>query len=217
MSSTRTLIIVEVALSIALSIVLNFIQIRLPINFMGGSISLAMLPIAVVALRRGMSAGATAGTIFGLFDLLLEPLILVPIQVLFDYPLPYLLFGLSMGMFSKAYCKQGQKDGGRSAGRRIALSSVICVCALVSGGILRLVSHTLSGVLFFSEYASDFFASHPTLLMTGPVDAGLNVWLYSVVYNTTYLLPSLIGTGLCLLLIAPILDKAVPVRRLKRR
>ncbi|MEC9484286.1 MAG: ECF transporter S component [Candidatus Izemoplasma sp.] len=49
--------------------------------------------------------------------------------------------------------------------------------AIVVGYCLRFLSHVLAGVLLFSEYAGD-----------------QNVWVYSIVYNATYLLPALILT-----------------------
>ncbi len=214
MSSTRTLIIVEVALAIALATVLNLLQFRLPVNIAGGSINLSMLPIAIVALRRGVLAGGVAGAAFGLLDLLIEPFILMPIQVLLDYPLPYLLFGLGMGLFSPLYSKYAQKDGAQVTGRFLAGGSLIIIVGLICSGLLRLVSHVLSGVFFFAEYAADFFVEYPGLVFfPGSVDTGLNVWVYSTGYNLLYLVPSLVCAGICLLVIAPILAKALPVRK----
>jgi thiamine transporter len=213
MSKTRTLIIVEVALAIALATVLNFLQIRLPINIAGGSINLSMLPIAVVALRRGVLSGVVAGTTFGCLDLLLEPFILVPVQVLLDYPLPYLLFGFGVGLFSGLYNQYAQSQGRQLNGRFIARGSLVIIAALACGGLLRLITHTLSGVFFFAEYAADFFVENPGLAVAGPVDGGLNVWIYSIGYNALYLVPSLVCVGVCLLVIAPVLARAVPARR----
>ncbi|MDR2035993.1 MAG: energy-coupled thiamine transporter ThiT [Coriobacteriales bacterium] len=213
MSSTRTLVITEVALAIALATVLNFLQIRLPVNLFGGSLNLSMLPLAVVALRRGALSGAVAGTIFGLIDLLIEPFFLMPLQVVLDYPLPYLLFGLGVGLFCGLYHKLSARVTSAATGRQLAQGSLIIVFALIIGGLLRLASHVASGVVFFAAYAADFFALNPTLLLAGPVDSGLNLWIYSLGYNLIYLVPSLIGAALCLLVIAPVLARAVPVRK----
>jgi thiamine transporter len=193
MRSTRILILVEVALAVALSAVLNLLAMRLPINIAGGSISLTMLPIIVVALRRGVVAGAATGMLFGLIDLLMEPFILVPAQVLLDYPVPYLVLGLGIGLFSMAYNKTLEpKDGGNA----IITGSVIIVIATLVGWVLRVISHVFSGVLFFAEYAGD-----------------QNVWLYSIVYNLSYLTPSLVASLVLALIILPVLTKAVPVQR----
>jgi len=215
MRSTRTIIITEVALAIALAAVLNFLQIRLPVNLFGGSINLCMLPIAIVALRRGMLSGMVAGASFGLINLLIEPYVLMPVQVLLDYPLPYMLFGFGVGLFSSLYNKLSTKVSKPTTGRLLAQGSLVIIVALIFGGLLRLASHVLSGVFFFAEYAADFFATNPTLLLAGPVDSGLNLWIYSLAYNLFYLVPSLIGATLCLLVIAPVLAKTVPVRKLR--
>ena len=213
MRNTRTLIITEVALAIALATVLNFLQIRLPVNLFGGSINFCMLPIAIVALRRGALSGAVAGAVFGIIDLLLEPYVLTPVQVVLDYPLPYLLVGLGVGLFSTLYNRQITKAGELVTGRLVGQGSLVIIIALIVGGIMRLASHVVSGVVFFGEYAADFFEANPTLLQAGAADAGLNLWIYSLVYNLMYIVPSLIVAAICLLVIAPILAKAVPVRK----
>ena len=55
---------------------------------------------------------------------------------------------------------------------------------LIAGG-LRFSCHVLSGVIFFAEYA--------------PI--GQNIWIYSAIYNATYLLPSLIVCGIVSLIL----------------
>ena len=201
MRNTRVQALVEMALSVALAAILNFLALRLPINLAGGSVSLCMLPIAVLALRRGVWAGAGAGAIFGLLDLLMEPYILFPAQVILDYPLPYLLLGAGVGLFAGLYNAKPAEAAQASATHpshpnhpRTARSAAIIAVALLAGGTLRYASHVLSGVLFFSEYAG-----------------GENVWAYSLVYNISYLGPSLAVSLLCALVVMPILDRAVPV------
>ena len=213
MRSTRILILVELALAIALAVVLNFVQIRLPINFAGGSVNLSMLPLLVVALRRGSLAGAIAGAAFGCIDLMLEPYILVPIQVLLDYPLPYLLFGWGVGQFSAAYRKDANRDTPHATVGLITKGSLIIILAGIIGGLLRLVSHVVSGVFFFAEYAAEFFNDNPGMLQAGPTDTGINVWIYSLAYNIPYLTLSLIAVLICALVVMPVLAKAVPARR----
>ena len=249
MRDRRTRVIVDVALAVALAVALNMLALRLPINVAGGSISLTMLPIAVVALRRGVLAGALAGTLFGCIDLLMEPFILVPAQVLLDYPLPYTLFGAVVGLFAGAYnraqlrmtkrahpaagiagserqktrqenrpaalspttiqanTEQGAGEGEKSSPEAntqaaqtgnlalgLAGSSIWVVLAVLLGGAARYFTHVLSGVLFFSEYAG-----------------GENVWLYSLVYNVSYIAPSLICSLVGALVLIPVLAQALPV------
>ena len=209
MRNQRVQTLVETALSVALAAVLNFLAMRLPIHVAGGSISLTMLPIAILAIRRGALPGASAGALFGLIDLLVEPYILVPAQVALDYPLPYLLLGLGVGTFASLYRRFSTGDingqpavaGALAAASpepaapsgRLAAGSFTLAAAMLLGGTMRLASHVLSGVLFFAEYAGD-----------------QNVWVYSLVYNITYIGPSLIASLACAIVLMPILNRAVP-------
>ena len=49
----------------------------------------------------------------------------------------------------------------------------------------RLIAHVLSGVVFFASYAE-----------------GKNVWLYSLGYNGTYMVPEMVVTSILLLPLA---------------
>jgi thiamine transporter len=202
MRNKRILILAEAALAVALAVALNFMALRLPINFAGGSISLTMLPIAVVALRRGPVAGLAAGAIFGTLDLLMEPYIVYWAQVLLDYPLPYALFGLGCGAFARALNPAGaepllqERVGAellRPPTNHPVRRTAIIVAAILTGGVLRYATHVASGVLFFAEYA-----------------AGQTVLIYSLVYNITYVAPSLAASALLAAALVPILNKALP-------
>ena len=48
----------------------------------------------------------------------------------------------------------------------------------------RMIAHTLSGVIFFAEYAGD-----------------MNPWLYSIGYNASFLLPELLISVIIIILI----------------
>jgi len=98
----------------------------------GGSVTLgAMIPLLLISFRYGAGVGALAGFIFGLINLLQDPFILHPIQVLFDYPLPFMAIGLA-GIFQ----------------RKIFLSTLLAFCG-------RFLCHFISGVVFFASYAPE--------------------------------------------------------------
>ena len=67
--------------------------------------------------------------------------------------------------------------------------------AIVLGSALRLYIHWLSGVIFFAQFAGD----QP-------------VWLYSLVYNLTYIWPSAALCAVAAVAVMPSLERAVPVR-----
>lgn len=115
------------AITVALSTVLSTITIyRMP---QGGSITLgSMVPIILLSLIYGPEVGFLTGFVYGLINLITNPYILHPIQVLLDYPLPFMMLGMA-GYFKNIY-----------VGGTVAIAS-------------RFVCHVLSGVVFFAEYA----------------------------------------------------------------
>jgi len=60
----------------------------------------------------------------------------------------------------------------------------------------RFAAHVVSGAVFFAQYAP----------------AGQNPWIYSAIYNGTYLLPEAVLSGLLLMALLPALDRALPTR-----
>ncbi len=124
----NTRMIVHVGLMIALTVILH--NIRLYHMPQGGSITLgSMIPILLIAFRYGPVGGYLAGFVYGLINLIQDPYILHPVQVLFDYPLPYMALGLA-GYF---------KD-------RIFIGTIVATCG-------RFICHFISGAVFFGSYA----------------------------------------------------------------
>jgi thiamine transporter len=148
--STKTLaeIIVLVALAGALSLISHSF-FSLP---QGGSINVGMVPIFWLALRRGPKIGIFAGAVFGVVDLAIEPFVVHPVQFILDYPLAFACLGLA-GFFQKRP-----------------------VVGVAVGGACRFVSHFVSGVVYFPNYAPE----------------GMSPIVYSAIYNATYLIPSMI-------------------------
>ena len=64
---------------------------------------------------------------------------------------------------------------------------------LALGTLARLFCHVLSGVIFFAAYAPK----------------GTNVWLYSTVYNASFMVPSLILSTIAIYIIWPRISKMV--------
>lgn len=188
MTGTRTRVLVESGLTIGLAYVLGrFVLFKLPF---GGSISLDMLPILVIALRRGPRAGVVTGAIYGLLNYTLDPVqIVYPLQFLLDYAVAYGLVGLA-GFGANRYSRLTREGAGSSA-----LFTAVLPFALL-GVVARFVAHYISGIVYFGQYAP----------------AGQPVWLYSLTYNGAYMVPSGIACIVIAMLILPTLQKAVPVR-----
>jgi thiamine transporter len=177
---------VEMALSIGLAWVLaRFAVFRMP---WGGTVSLGMLPLFVFALRRGLVPGLLAGGLYGILDLTVDPYVFNWAQMLLDYPLAYMMVGAA-GALSPLWRRAvAEKRTARAVW-------TVAVPALVLGSVLRFAMHWWSGVVFFAMFAGD----QP-------------VWLYSAVYNLSYIGPSLLVCAIAAVVVLPTLEKAVPAR-----
>lgn len=123
------------ALLVALSIILNQLVIfRMP---QGGSITaFSMVPIALCAYFFGVRKGVMAGMCVGLIDLIFNPYVIHPVQMLLDYPLAFgaLAFG---GIFA------AKKNG--------------LIKGYILGVFCRYICAVLSGIIFFGSYAPEGF------------------------------------------------------------
>ncbi|MEJ7842285.1 MAG: energy-coupled thiamine transporter ThiT [Rubrobacter sp.] len=127
-----TRVLTEAALAIALAFVLGLIKVfQMPF---GGSISLEMIPLILLALRQGPVVGVITGAAYGLLNLAVGPVVVHPVQVLFDYPLAFGALGLA-GFF-------------RPTVRGAVIGAAVAVLA-------RFVCHFVSGVVFFASYAPE--------------------------------------------------------------
>lgn len=180
MRNERLRILLEISLTVALCAALSWVSIRLPININGGAVSLSMLPIFVLALRRGVWPAVIAGAVYGCVDYLIEPFFRGPLQFVLDYPLAFGLLGLA-GLAVTAW-------------RRPVTGGAWLVLATALACTARFGSHFLSGLLFFGDLAPK----------------GQPVWLYSLIYNASYMVPSAVFCIVALMLVMPVLERAVP-------
>lgn len=130
-------LLARAALCIALSYIMGLIVIyRMP---MGGSIKLiALLPIIVFSVAYGPLEGMLVGFVFGLLDLLIDPYVIHPIQLLVDYPMAYGAVALSC------------------LGYALPLPKLLRLPAAVLLGYMgKYIMAVLSGVVFFAEYAGE--------------------------------------------------------------
>lgn len=127
----QTKSLVFCAAAIALATVTSFLKLAsLPF---GGSITMfSMLFIVLIGNFYGLRIGLTVGIAHGILQLILDPYIYAPLQVLLDYPLAFGALGLS-GIFHK------QRHG--------------LLIGYITGVAGRYLCHVISGYIFFAEYA----------------------------------------------------------------
>ena len=119
------------AVAITLAVVTNFFTIaQLPF---GGQVTLfRMFFICLIGYLYGPKVGFLTGVAYGFLDLMLEPYVVHPVQLLLDYPIAFGCLGLS-GVFAKS--KFGLVKG------------------YAFGVLGRYLCHAISGLIFFSIYA----------------------------------------------------------------
>lgn len=179
MENSRLRTIAEIGLTIALFAVLDYLRLKLPINIAGGSISLAMAPILVLAFFRGPAVGLLAGALCGGIDLFFDAYTINIFQTFLDYPIAYGLVGLA-GVVSR----QLKASFDAKKLQRVFLGILAGVGIAAVG---RFLAHFLSGVIFFGSNAPK----------------GQNIFLYSAVYNLGYLIPSFIGCAIICFVVVP--------------
>jgi len=119
------------AIAITLGTVLSYITIiKLP---QGGSVTLlSMFVVSLIGYLYGPVQGIIGGIAYGLLQLIIDPYVIHPLQLILDYPLAFGMLGLS-GFFNK------QKNG------------------LLFGYLLgvsgRFICSFISGIVFFGDYA----------------------------------------------------------------
>ena len=165
----NVLALVETAMMAALAVGLELLCQFLPSPWAyGGSISLGAIPIIYLSYRRGWKWGLSAGFVYACVQMLLglslppaNTFWAVTLCVLLDYVLAFTALGLA-SVFSAPFEKSG-KPAVRIAGY---------VVGAVGASFLRFICSFLSGVILWDSYTPE----------------GMNVWVYSLVYNGSYML-----------------------------
>lgn len=188
--NSKTRILVEGAIMVALAFVLSCIKVfKLP---WGGSITLlSMLPIVIFSIKRGVKAGLFAAFVSALIQLgqgiIADGLLgwgLTPVMLIacifLDYIGAYTVIGLA-GIF------RDKGLFGRLGGTALAV-------------LIRYFFHIVSGAVIFHSSG-----------MIWEAFSTENEWLYSAVYNGAYMLPEMIFTviGAAVLLKVPQMNKLI--------
>lgn len=164
MSNTNIRKIVECAIMIALATVLSYLTIfSAP---MGGTITaFSQVPIVIIGYRYGFKWGTFTGVVYGILQMLLQGLGNFAyvkgigsylILILFDYIIAFAVLGIGGAIFRKAIKQQVLSIG----------------MGAVVASALRFLSHFISGVTIWGEYAGGW----------------KSVWTYSFGYNGFYML-----------------------------
>ena len=136
----------------------------------GGSVDCAMVPIILFAVRHGCGWGAGVGFVYGFLQYFAGNGFAIDwTTIICDYFLAFVALGFGAGLLSRRKWS-------------VYYGTLI-------GGVLRFLVHYLIGVFVWGVYMPDEFFG---MTMTSP-------WFYSLLYNGSYMLPSII---LCVVVFA---------------
>ncbi|MDE5053147.1 energy-coupled thiamine transporter ThiT [Niallia taxi] len=181
MKKMGLVVLIEIAIFAAIALVLDL----LPSIHLGasGSISIAMVPIFIIAFRWGFKASATAGFLWGLLQIVTGDLQALAFwQVILEYFLAFACIGFA-GLFMptiQAKLKNGEKGA----------ASLVMVAAILTGSAIRYFWHFLAGVTIWAQYAPE----------------GQSALAYSLFYNGI----PFIGASVLCSIVAVILLSAAP-------
>jgi len=170
LNSNRLLFFIEVAILTALALILDIMPfLKFKIWPMGGSISFAMIPVFILAFRWGLKGGLLSGFLWGILQIATgNAYILNFWQGLIEYALAFTAIGLA-GIFANSL-HQAIKD----ENTKTILTSI--VGGVLLGGTARFLMHFIAGIIFFGD----------------AVPTGQPAWLYSLLYNLSYMVPSML-------------------------
>ncbi len=184
----RLLCVAEGAIIIALAYVIELLCVWLntitgvgALLPFGGTITVSMLPIAYYSYRHGMGWGVGVGFVYSLLQMMLG-FYVPPANTWWAVVLCVLLdyvIAFSVVGIANLFAKPFGKH--RLIGYGVGAVSV-CV--------IRFLCSFISGVILWGSYAPE----------------GMNVWVYSLVYNASYMLPNAILTGVLAVALCTALD-----------
>lgn len=142
-SKTNVRMLAEAGVMIALATILSYIKIwHMPA---GGSITIgSTVPLILFAIRWGLPKGLFMCLVFGVLQGILPGSYIISIpQMLLDYPIAYMMYGLS-----------ALRIPGMDRTNFFAY-----LPAILLASVCRWFSHVLSGLIFFPETNNPFFYS----------------------------------------------------------
>ena len=178
----KTKIMVECSLLIAVSIILSFIKVyEAPL---GGSVTLfSMVPLMIISIRHGLNWGLASSFVFAVFKLIMgagnfayvPTMVGIILVILLDYVCAYTSIGLA-GAFRGCKFSENEKEN----------ETITTALGVVLSCVARFASHFLGGAVVWYEITKN--GDWNEYVHT------VGMWVYSFVYNITYIGPEAVMT-----------------------
>ena len=195
-TSEKIHLLVECAIMIALGTALSLIKVyEAPY---GGSVTLlSMAPMILLSLRRGVKVGLPAAFVYSVLQLILglSSVAWVPSIggkfwcIILDYILAFTVLGLG-GIFRNVRFSKNETTN-------LFVSAIL---GALLATVLRFICHILSGAVIWYALDLEWYADDPTHIVNR-----YGKWLFSFIYNGTFMIPEIIETVIGV----PLLHKAL--------
>jgi len=179
MQKFKLQVLIEVAIMAGLALVLDLLpSIRLSASI---SISIAMVPVFLVALRWGAKAGMASGFLWGTLQVLMGDAWFVhPVQLIMEYFVAFTFIGFA-GFFRNTIV-QSYKTSNRGKGL------VFLLIAILVGSLSRYFWHIIAGTFFWAEAGASLGAAFWFALwtqgFTGIAAAVLCYFVLGILFGT---------------------------------
>ncbi|WP_064094367.1 energy-coupled thiamine transporter ThiT [Rossellomorea aquimaris] len=191
MGKLSLIVLIEASLMAAFAVILDLLpSIKLSPSI---SISISMVPIFILAFRRGFKASLLAGFVWGILQIALgDAWIATPVQMVIEYFIAFAFIGFA-GLFAKRI--QGSLRDNRTSNAVIWV-----IIATFVGSLARYVWHFIAGFIFFAEYAPK----------------GMSPVLFSLIANGSTMLGSAILCSIVLVLIIITTPRLIQLKMVDR-
>ncbi|PCS00664.1 energy-coupled thiamine transporter ThiT [Lactococcus fujiensis] len=134
MSQSKVLPLAETAIFVALALILSLFSINYAQTFY---LELTVIPLLLLAIRRGLIWGLIAGLLYGLLAIVLGEV--TPLSFAQGF-LEYIIAPISLGLAGLFNTKSSNKFR-------------IVVCATLLGVFVKYFFHFIAGIVFWGQYA----------------------------------------------------------------
>lgn len=147
MSKIKTQTLIEITICAALALLIDLL---IPSPSWSFKVSVKMIPIIILALRRGTLAGCLGGFLWGLLQYITgNAYVLTLVQFVIEYFVAFSVIGFA-GFFAPYMQKILQEDPTNRMKQWVTASM-----ATIVGSLARYIVHFIAGVWFWGSYAPE--------------------------------------------------------------
>ncbi|KRM72501.1 energy-coupled thiamine transporter ThiT [Lacticaseibacillus brantae] len=143
MAHQRLVTLVETAIIAAFAMALQYVPHTTGVSAI--EFNYGLIPLAVLALRRGTVPALSAGFVWGMLDLMLRGSILNPVQAIIEYPVAFTVAGLMAVTLPQFQAALKNKQISKAIG--------MAAIGILVGTFAKYFFHFVAGWIYWGSYA----------------------------------------------------------------